>query len=236
MIYSEFLVSGFPTIATSYPMLFFLKSSISFLLFVFKSLSLKPLFSWANEVRLLLDLFWRELLGLPVLGDSLLRSPPTMSPKKKSPLKVENVEESGLPDLVLECILGKLSPVGLCSMAAVCRSLRERCWSDHLWERHMREKWSRAVGPAAHREWQWFTVVRGDPGVLDGGKSKGLIGYLSCMKPKSSLPVVSMMSWYLALDSGKFWFPAQVYNRELYNEGWNSGIIRLISITYFIAD
>ncbi|KAL5994773.1 hypothetical protein ACLOJK_024828 [Asimina triloba] len=229
-----FLVSGFPTIATSYPMLFFLKSSISFLLFVFKSLSLKPLFSWANEVRLLLDLFWRELLGLPVLGDSLLRSPPTMSPKKKSPLKVENVEESGelsildLPDLVLECILGKLSPVGLCSMAPVCRSLRERCWSDHLWERHMREKWSRVVGPAAHREWQWFTAVRGDPGVLDGGKSKGLIGYLSCMwpiswlrskfdwgrKPKSSLPVDSMMSWYLALDSGKFWFPAQVYNRE----------------------
>ncbi|KAL6006826.1 hypothetical protein ACLOJK_032321 [Asimina triloba] len=133
-----------------------------------------------------------------------------------------------LPDLVLECILGKLSPVGLCSMAAMRRSLRERCWNDHLWERHMREKWSRAVGPAAHREWQWFTAVRGDPGVLDGGNSKGLIGYLSCMwpiswlrskfdwgrKPKSSLPVDSMISWYLALDNGKFWFPAQVYNRE----------------------
>ncbi|KAL5976464.1 hypothetical protein ACLOJK_020797 [Asimina triloba] len=115
-------------------------------------------------------------------------------------------------------------------MAAVCRSLRERCWSDHLWERHMREKWSRAVGPAAHRVWQWFTAVRGDPGVLDGGKSKGLIGYLSCMwpiswlrskfdwgrKPKRSLPVDSMMSWCWALDSDKFWFPAQVYNREVY--------------------
>ncbi|KAL5997378.1 hypothetical protein ACLOJK_008308 [Asimina triloba] len=116
---------------------------------------------------------------------------PFLPPSSSLPLGELSILD--LPDLVLECILGKLSLVGLCSMAAVCRSLRERCWSNHLWERHMREKWSRAVGPAAHREWSKF----------DWGR-----------KPKSSLPVDSMMSWYLALHSGKFWFPAQVYNRE----------------------
>ncbi|KAL4326943.1 hypothetical protein AHAS_Ahas13G0050600 [Arachis hypogaea] len=30
----------------------------------------------------------------------------------------------------------------------------------------------------------------------------------------SSLPSDSMMTWYLALETGNFWFPAQVYNRE----------------------
>ncbi|KAG9148650.1 hypothetical protein Leryth_019154 [Lithospermum erythrorhizon] len=34
------------------------------------------------------------------------------------------------------------------------------------------------------------------------------------MKTKNYPPVDSVMSWYLALESGKFWFPAQVYNRE----------------------
>ena len=33
---------------------------------------------------------------------------------------------------------------------------------------------------------------------------------------KSAGPVLddSIMSWYLSMESGKFWFPAQVYNRE----------------------
>lgn len=35
-----------------------------------------------------------------------------------------------LPELVLECILEKLPPSGLCNMAAVCSSLRDRCMSD----------------------------------------------------------------------------------------------------------
>jgi len=33
-------------------------------------------------------------------------------------------------------------------------------------------------------------------------------------KKKDFPPVDSIMSWYLALESGNFWFPAQVYNRE----------------------
>ena len=30
-----------------------------------------------------------------------------------------------------------------------------------------------------------------------------------------ALPVDSIMAWYLALETGKFCFPAQVYNREV---------------------
>jgi hypothetical protein len=36
-----------------------------------------------------------------------------------------------LPELALERILERLSPAGLCSMAGVCSSLRDRCRSDH---------------------------------------------------------------------------------------------------------
>ncbi|KAK6138247.1 hypothetical protein DH2020_027994 [Rehmannia glutinosa] len=131
-----------------------------------------------------------------------------------------------LPDLVLECILEKLPPDGLCRMASVCTSLRDKCISDHLWEKHMKNKWGKIVGPSAYKEWQCHIASRKGSIFC---KKKGLMGYLvnlwpialirSCfsnfvIKKKSFSPVDSVMSWYLALESGKFWFPAQVYNRE----------------------
>ncbi|XP_044478855.1 F-box protein At2g26850-like [Mangifera indica] len=135
-----------------------------------------------------------------------------------------------LPELVLECILEKLPPSGLCSMAGVCSSLRERCMSDHLWEKHMKQKWGRIIGPAAYRQWQCHMAVRKDSPNLKQSKQKlwmklfSIVQSLSLFRPKvedsynqkssSSLQVDSIMSWYLALDSGRFWFPAQVYNRE----------------------
>ncbi|KAH6765945.1 F-box family protein [Perilla frutescens var. hirtella] len=158
-----------------------------------------------------------------------------MSPRKKnSSSKVESVETTwemsvlDLPDLVLESILEKLPPEGLCRMASVCTSLRDRCISDHLWEKHMKNKWSKIVGPAANREWQWH-IASGKGSVFSSqGKQNGLVGYLtqlwpfvlirssftSCSKKSNFPPPDSTMSWYFALESGKFWFPAQVYNRE----------------------
>ena len=35
------------------------------------------------------------------------------------------------------------------------------------------------------------------------------------IKQQSYLPPDSLMTWYLALETGNFWFPAQVYNREV---------------------
>lgn len=160
-----------------------------------------------------------------------------MSFTEKSPLhKVENVEvglEMGLldlPELVLECILERLPPEGLCSLGGVCSSLRDRCMSDYFWKRHMKEKWGRILGRAAYREWQWHMASRKDSDTLEQGKPNGLMRLLSRFGPlswirsrlsnstpqRSSVPVDSIMSWYLALETGRFWFPAQVYNREVW--------------------
>ncbi|KAJ4979158.1 hypothetical protein NE237_009938 [Protea cynaroides] len=222
-------------------MLFFLISCLSFVL-LSKSLPLKPLPPWASKMRLLSPWFWKELSCFLVfwlrkswLSGVLLEIPSAMSMRRRNfSSKVENVEESvetsvlDLPELALECILGKLPSEGLCNMAAVCSSFRDRCRSDYLWERHMKEKWGRLIGCAAYREWQWRVACRNDLGVSEGCSRKHLVKSLCCSWPlswilskmensnrqKSYLPADSMMSWYLSLENGKFWFPAQVYNRE----------------------
>ncbi|KAG2674662.1 hypothetical protein I3760_13G147600 [Carya illinoinensis] len=229
-------------------LLYFLITCFSFILFI-KSLPLKPLPQWADEMRLLPLRFWKDLslFHISVLIKNTLRScylplvPYNMSLIKKSlSSKVENVEETeemsvlDLPELALECILERLPPAALFSTAAVCSSLRERCLSDHLWEKHMKRKWDRIIGPAAYREWQWYIALKKDSNNLKQGKHKGLMRLLSLSWPLSwfrskvndigkqriSLPVDSIMAWYLALETGRFWFPAQVYNRENGNVGF----------------
>lgn len=217
-----------------------------FLISYFLSLrSLLP--SWVCEMRLSSSLqFWKELSLFTIytsIKDSLFNCswgiPPKMSFNENRPLlirKLDNVEvESGmglldLPDLALECIIKMLPPEGLCSLGGVCTSLRERCMSDYFWERHMKEKWGRILGPAAYREWQWHLASRNDSDTLEQGKPNGLMRLLSRSgdlswissrfsnsKPqRSSIPVDSIMSWYLALETGRFLFPAQVYNREVW--------------------
>jgi hypothetical protein len=138
-----------------------------------------------------------------------------------------------LPELAIDCILERLQPAELRSMAAVCRSMRERCRGDHLWERHMTSKWGRVLGRAARDEWRTHLASVSESGAGSvsggGGKRRRWLAALSCVCPvvswmrprpdggKSSAPVLddSIMSWYLSMESGKFWFPAQVYNREV---------------------
>ncbi|GKV40733.1 hypothetical protein SLEP1_g48339 [Rubroshorea leprosula] len=155
--------------------------------------------------------------------------------KKGFGSKVENVkekekeEEKGkvslldLPELTLECILDRLSPAELCAMAGVCSSLRERCCSDHLWEKHMKQRWGRVIGDAAHREWKGHLVFRrksSEP--CSRSKKKGFLRILfNTILPekgadgrRTSTPADSVMAWYISLETGEFWFPAQVYNRE----------------------
>ncbi|WJZ89596.1 hypothetical protein VitviT2T_008805 [Vitis vinifera] len=223
-------------------MLFFLITCFSFFL-LSHSFSIRPLPSWVSEIRLSSSLwFWKELSFFTIyrsIKNSLFGGfwgiPSKMSFTEKTPLhKVENVEvglEMGLldlPELVLECILERLPPEGLCSLGGVCSSLRDRCMSDYFWKRHMKEKWGRILGRAAYREWQWHMASRKDSDTLEQGKPNGLMRLLSRFGPlswirsrlsnstpqRSSVPVDSIMSWYLALETGRFWFPAQVYNRE----------------------
>lgn len=127
-----------------------------------------------------------------------------------------------LPELALELILEKLSPAALLSMASVCSSLRCRCRSDHLWERHMSQKWRRAIGEESERfiakeesfkHKGWMNSVPSCIFPLSWIKSKYFGGWRSA---SPSLRFDSTMSCYMALESGKFWFPAQVYNREVF--------------------
>jgi hypothetical protein len=230
------------------PMLYFLISCVSFIL-LSKSFPNNPLPPWGGEItemKLLSIWFWGELSSFLVSwikGSRVAISFFQVSrfmPLKKISLssKVENVVEEkdetsllDLPDLALECILDRLSPAGLCSMSAVCTSLRDRCRSDHLWEKHIKRKWGRVIGDAAYREWQQWqaAAARKGPTLLDQSKEKGFFDFLSGVcpfswfKPKSerinksrcSLPVDSIMGWYFSLEGGKLWFPAQVYNREV---------------------
>ncbi|KAJ0977978.1 hypothetical protein J5N97_013452 [Dioscorea zingiberensis] len=223
-------------------MLVLLISSLPFIFLLSKSLPLKPLPPWACEERLLSVVFWRELACLvihwlkdcrPVCAQRLNLSI-NMSGKRRSLGEVENERDNemlsvlDLPELALDMVLGKLSPAGLSSMSCVCKSLRETCRSDHMWEKHMKAKWSKLIGRAAQREWDLCMALRNNQS-MGKAKGKGLFGRLSCVWPlrwiKSRLdggskprgffmPDASIMSWYLSLESGKFWFPAQVYNRE----------------------
>lgn len=148
--------------------------------------------------------------------------------------RMENLDEKqeitllDLPDLDLECILEKLSPAGLCSMAGVCKTLREKCKSDHLWKKHMNQKWGRLIGDAVYTEWQ----CKIDSRVIgDSAMQKSPFQWFSRFldnlfpnrskmeegdsKSRSSKHENSIMSCYMALETGKIWFPAQVYNREV---------------------
>ena len=224
-------------------MLLYFITCVSFFLFLKPFLLLKPLPLWTNEARLISLLFHGDLC-LKSISKLFRKTIVTRMSfvKKTVNSKVENVEEEedssqqalsvlDLPDLVLECILEKLPPSSLCQMAGVCHSLRERCVSDHLWERHMKQKWGRVIGSAAHREWKWHVASKKNADSFRLGKKRSLIKFMSLhwpfslmrmkadeaynsAKKQSYLPTDSFMTWYLALENGDFCFPAQVYNRE----------------------
>lgn len=146
-----------------------------------------------------------------------------------------------LPELAIESILEKLEPAELCRMACVSTYLRDVCLSDHLWKHHMKQKWGTIFGCAAQREWVMHIASQKESRscFLDGGKGRGfLMGCLSklwhvmmfrsifnsygrssderkqmkisCQPPSDC----SIVSCYRALETGNFWFPAQVFNRE----------------------
>ncbi|EPS60658.1 hypothetical protein M569_14143, partial [Genlisea aurea] len=211
-------------------MIFLLITCFFSFLFFFKTLSTNPLPHWAyGGMRLVSLCFWEDLLASPI--SSYLTK---FFPEKKcfeSEMKNSDAPSLlDLPELVLESILEKLPPSGLCKMGVVCTSLRDRCMSDHLWEKHMEEKWGRLVGRIAHKKWQLHTAsdkkqvmkrssVMGHvwnllPLRSSEKKKKNRMSCCSCNSNSS------VMSCYLALHSGNFWFPAQVYNRENGHSGF----------------
>jgi hypothetical protein len=141
--------------------------------------------------------------------------------------EVEKVSLLDLHDLPLDCILEKLSPSELCNVAKVCKSLRKRCRSDYFWEKHMKMKWSKVFGDASYREWKCYVASRNIEKSSNQHKNHKTIldflhGFLPFfwIKSKSENDMKSRLddsiaALYLSLENGKFWFPAQVYNREV---------------------
>lgn len=131
-----------------------------------------------------------------------------------------------LPDLPLECILEHLSPNELCNVAKVCKSLKNKCRSDFLWENHMKRKWGKVFGDAAYRQWKCHVASRNNNIDDTSNHHKKLLAFLHgflpffWIKSKSEKdiklsPDDSVAALYLSLENGNFWFPAQVYNREV---------------------
>ncbi|XP_010469573.1 PREDICTED: F-box protein At2g32560 [Camelina sativa] len=197
-------------------LLYFLITCLSFFFFA-KSLSLPP---WASETKTLLSFYFIKNPFMTTLHQTKQDLPPPV---------LDQMSVLDLPELALDCILDLLPPSELCSMARVCSSLRERCVSDHLWEKHLKAKWGKILGPAAHRQWQCYlsstdhlVSPHHQTGRLGFAKIISLFRSLSSVFRDdnqrrgyaSSLPLDSSMSCYLSLETGRFWFPAQVYNRE----------------------
>lgn len=252
-------------------MLFLFITCFSFIFLFNYSLPLKPFPGWVSEMRLISFCFLKDLSSflyptqaatpsIKSIKNTVSASLELIIPSKMSSAKskktqtltvMENVELSSaaamsvldLPELALECILERLPPDGLFRMSSVCSDLRQRCLSDHLWEKHMSHKWDRIIGPAAYRQWQWHISSRNDSSYSlessrKGGVGRGLVAYLSRLWPfmlvrsnshnlnyhcndnhtKTMIslqpPVDSVVAFYRALETGKFWFPAQVFNRE----------------------
>lgn len=155
-----------------------------------------------------------------------------MSSEKNSASKLEKQNDCkvssllDLPDWILDCILEFLSPLDLCRMAQVCTYLRDRSRSDALWEKQIKEKWGRLLGDVAFQEWQWHTTkIINTQSLLLQHNQIGSCGSFSGVWPflsfnsylENFIDLISLfkncskMALYISLESGRFWFPAQVY-------------------------
>lgn len=145
---------------------------------------------------------------------------PGMENKKSSSI----ISLLDLPEPTLDCILKHLSPVELCIISQVCSSLRNRCNNDDLWEERIKRKWGRVIGDVAYKEWGYHitTAKEENPERVDQNGSLGsftgdwpnlcLGSYLENYgQLRGSLSNHFMKALYLSLESGRFWFPSQLY-------------------------
>lgn len=161
-----------------------------------------------------------------------------MSSEKNSASKLEKQKDCkvssllDLPEWILDCILECLSPLDLCRVAQVCTYLRDRSRSDALWERQIKQKWGRLLGDVALQEWQWHTTkIINIQSLLLQHNQSGSCGSFSGVWPflsfnsylENFIELISLfkncskMALYISLESGRFWFPVQVYKVTLIN-------------------
>ncbi|KOM38733.1 hypothetical protein LR48_Vigan03g211500 [Vigna angularis] len=133
-----------------------------------------------------------------------------------------------LPEWTLLCILECLSPQDLFRVAQVCTNLRDKTRIDALWEKVIKQKWGRLLGEAAYQEWQWHTTkIANTQSILSlqQQNQSGSCGSFSGVWPfinfhsylENFIDFITLfkhcskMALYICLESGRFWFPAQMY-------------------------
>ncbi|XP_074354328.1 F-box protein At2g26850-like [Apium graveolens] len=215
-------------------MFLLLISCFSFIMFNHISF-LNSFMEMKNELRTILVPWILEALSLFIISLFKRRKilvaffkVPTFSSKPKNEEIIRETSLLDLPDLALDCILEKLSPAELCNMASVCTSLRNVCVNDYFWEKHLKHKWVRVIGDIAYREWKSNIALKKKQALSDCSDQNGIFRLFSFYKLKmdkreklgTALPLESIMSLYQSLESGKFWFPGQVINRENGNVGF----------------
>ncbi|KAF7819129.1 F-box protein [Senna tora] len=128
-----------------------------------------------------------------------------------------------LPESILDCILKRLPPRDLYQMLHVCSWLRSRCRSNDLWENQIKQKWGKVIGPFARKEWQWHITK---PNFHNGNGSMGsfagawpniwLASYLQDSKHLTALLSHNfIMAFCFSLETGTFWFPAQIHQGSM---------------------
>ncbi|KAK7344866.1 hypothetical protein VNO77_15049 [Canavalia gladiata] len=140
---------------------------------------------------------------------------------------------------ILEFILKRLSSIELCAMSEVCTSSRDICQSDHFWENHLKQKWGKVIGDAAYKEWQWHITAAKEGNFLNQ-RTNGSLGSFTGAWPNLCLGSYLedsrlllgqrsnnfLKSLYLSLESGTFWFPAQIYENSARGLMVHSALIR----------
>ncbi|QCE05469.1 transcriptional corepressor LEUNIG_HOMOLOG-like isoform X1 [Vigna unguiculata] len=154
--------------------------------------------------------------------------------EKSIKLNLPPISLLDLPESTLDFILKCLSPMDLCRMSKVCVLLKGKCESDEFWENHIKEKWGRVIGDAVYKEWEWHIAIAKDGVLLNNQHTNqtGSMGSFSGVWPNLCLGSYLehfkllngknsnnfMMSLYFSLETGSFWFPAQVYKElVIYN-------------------
>ncbi|XP_050911327.1 F-box protein At2g26850-like isoform X1 [Lathyrus oleraceus] len=111
-------------------------------------------------------------------------------------------------------------------VAHVCTHLRNNSRSDYLWNQHVEHKWSKLVGEDFHNEWNYHIgKIRNEESLVlhhNQSKSYGNISgdhpyqrLHSYLKSNRALDDLiknhSQMALYICLETGRFWFPIQIY-------------------------
>ncbi|XP_076925399.1 F-box protein At2g26850-like [Bidens hawaiensis] len=213
-------------------MLIYFVTVLTFIFFYKYSLSIKQLsFQFLEDLSILFPYIKSLNNALSVYFSSNVDKDKAKRRCYNSKLntKTENIETNtisessllNLPDLALETILEKLEPADLCKMACVSTYFRDICFTDYLWKHHMKQRWGRLIGSVAQKE--WMLHVASQKHSLDGAESRGFLSKLWPVmmfkfnderKPIQPPDTCSIVSCYRALETGRFWFPAQIFNRE----------------------